>query len=104
VQRQLAAHLIEQFGRVSPQPLEVRLAGLIPLPQERDERRRGRDRQCSCVVFGQKSPEAGEQGMVSKPLDRQGSSVAAPGECTTAGGELLATRSSDTPFECAIAF
>jgi hypothetical protein len=36
---------------VPSQPLEVRLVAMVALPEERDERRRGRDRQCSCVVF-----------------------------------------------------
>jgi hypothetical protein len=33
---------------------------MVALPQERDERRRGHDRQRSRIVFGQKRLEAGE--------------------------------------------
>jgi hypothetical protein len=77
---------------------------MIALSQERDECHFGRDGQRSRIVFGQKCLEAGEQGVVRKPLHHQGGGVAAPGERTAAGGERApAARSCDFPFIGAIA-
>jgi hypothetical protein len=75
---------------------------MVAWPQARDERRRGSLRQRSCIVLGEKRLEAGEQGVVRKPLERQGSSVAPPGDRATADGERApAARSSEPPLECA---
>jgi hypothetical protein len=52
VQRQFATDPLEQLDGVPAQLLEVRLARMVGLPQERDEGRRGRDRQRCRIVFG----------------------------------------------------
>ena len=56
---------------------------MVAWPQERDERRRGRSCQRSCVVLGQ-------QRVIGQPLDRQGDGGAAAGDGATAGDQQLA--------------
>jgi hypothetical protein len=65
---QLAADLVEQLDRLLPQSLKVRIFSMVAWPQERNERRRGRDRQRPGIVFGQKCLDAGEQRVIGEPL------------------------------------
>jgi hypothetical protein len=50
------------------QPLEVRLAHMVALPQEDNERHFCRDPQRPYMALGQERLEAGEQGVAAQPL------------------------------------
>jgi hypothetical protein len=52
VQCQFATDPLEQLEGVPSQPLETRIVGMVALPEERDECRRGHDRQRRRIVFG----------------------------------------------------